>query len=81
MSTASIITREQALEETFLALELAKKEALKDLLNALDQAIDLCQDREGLVKDYDEMQCCAGTAKNCADDITALMEQYKKGEA
>ena len=58
-----------------------KKEALANLIEALDKARELCQDREGIVNEYDETQCCAGTAKNCADDITALMEQYKKGEA
>lgn len=42
-----------------------------DLKDALDQAEQLCRDRADALSGY-EMECCVGTANNCAADVASI---------
>jgi len=48
-------------------------------IDALDEAIEACQNRAAILDEFDdECRCCKGTANNCAADIKALKPEERE---
>ena len=59
---------------------ITREQAQTDVLAALDEAIDACQDRVGRLEEFSETECCAGAANNCAADVQAIRARYAEGK-
>ena len=68
---ASRIARVPEMEAEILRLRDALATIRK---HGLQDAVDACHARADMITAFD-MDCCEGTARNCADDITALMQE------
>lgn len=56
----------------------AENERLRD---ALERAEGLCRDRAERLNDYGlEMECCAATAKNCAEDVACTISELEESK-
>lgn len=54
----------------------AARDEIERLRDLLDQARQACEDRADVLDEMGlEMECCVGTARNCASDVAALIAE------